>query len=69
MLAMFILNTKPKVIFKIFKSNVIGFKQAGSDDYYYCYAGQQLGEPGVTVVKISEPDFLVGLDKVPDNKN
>ena len=33
------------------KSNVIGFKQVGSDDYYYCYAGQQLGEPGVTVVK------------------
>ena len=30
---------------------------------------QGTGSTGVTVVKISEPDFLVGLDKVPDNKN
>ena len=29
---------------------------------------QGTGSTGVKVVKISEPDFLVGLDKVPDSK-
>ena len=29
---------------------------------------QRTGSTGVKVVKISEPDFLVGLDKVPDSK-
>lgn len=33
------------------KSNVIGFRETGSDDLYYCYAGQQLGEKGITIVK------------------
>lgn len=33
------------------RSNIIGFTVDGKDGYFYCYAGQQLGETGIHITK------------------